>query len=749
MLADTPVKLPVKLDWNDVPGWQGGGWSGAGSNMQAYADCQRNNVNTCWTEVRETWQAENPDKNFCRGRHVQEYKACLDSKCEEEEEEVEECETVCPAIDEGECYDKGEFVQSYKIEITGDLRNCGDGSDMDSHSEVLYISEFFAPCECFYKPNRTYTWRVRACCGPDGETECGPWSKTSFTTSLAPEPFSPYDPDWAGEGGIDNLSYEYSRELEWCTPEDSSYYHPQAGNLFVPLSYRILIYYFDEAEGKYVCHPLLLNKENECIPYYIGPEGIFPPNKFLAGNFITRNSSYAWQISACRDFVGADCTPYSQDWRLSTTTWNVAVIRNSPPNDKEKPIGIPIRLAWGSSFANSFNYRIYEGDVGSCTAGGPIVEDKTGDYEMILYHQTKTEPLSILELDTVYTWCVQPCQDFDAKDCDEWGGPWYFRTTGRPPELDTMKPEGDDLLIPIEFSWEKVPGAKSYWFQLNGKEPILVPEKEAKIEIDYPDLKPESSYSWKVQTCAEPDGQICGDDNSKILTTFSWEELSEPKPEDEEKLPGNTISWERVRGARFYKYEVRFVELDEDETREECEEKIDQITDQGTTGKPSANLSLGLGCWGKYEWSVTPCLDKECQERGDEKSWFFTFKAVFLPSDTKPGLIPCNQPYYDPDRPWLDETESCEIKHLFVIIYIITNFLFVRVLPMILVLLVLASGVIFYFSIKMEAPNPAAKVKALWKAAGIGIGLLLFAWIITSLLLNLFDYQLGPWHILG
>jgi len=43
----------------------------------------------------------------------------------------------------------------------------------------------------------------------------------------------------------------------------------------------------------------------------------------------------------------------------------------------------------------------------------------------------------------------------------------------------------------------------------------------------------------------------------------------------------------------------------------------------------------------------------------------------------------------------------------------------------------------------MEALSPVAKVKSLWKAAGIGLAIIFFAWTIVSFLLTLFGYQVG------
>jgi len=111
----------------------------------------------------------------------------------------------------------------------------------------------------------------------------------------------------------------------------------------------------------------------------------------------------------------------------------------------------------------------------------------------------------------------------------------------------------------------------------------------------------------------------------------------------------------------------------------------------------------------------------------------------------KGGLIPCGRSSNNPDTPWWDETESCEIKHLFIMLKIIIDFLLFKLAPICLALLAAVSGVIFYFSLKAESATPLAKVKSLWKAAAIGFGILLFSWLLISFIFTLFGYQFGPW----
>jgi len=111
------------------------------------------------------------------------------------------------------------------------------------------------------------------------------------------------------------------------------------------------------------------------------------------------------------------------------------------------------------------------------------------------------------------------------------------------------------------------------------------------------------------------------------------------------------------------------------------------------------------------------------------------------------GLVPCGRTSNNPDTDW-DETERCQIKHLFILVYVIIDFFLWKVIPIILVLLTLASGAIFYFSLQAQNPEPLATVKSLWKAAGIGLAVVFLAWTAISLFLAIFDYQVGlfgPW----
>ena len=734
--------------------------------MQAYASCQFDHMSICRKEVREAWQDENPGENFCPGRHNQEYKDCLNEKCKDEKDEIEEC-NPCPEMDEDqdECYNKDEFVSYYQIEIWSNreksLMDCGTLEDIDSYKAFLEESEFFAPCHCFFKPSYTYSWKVRGCC-EENEGTCGPWSQTwNFTTERVPEPIWPYDPDWAGQEGAENVSYEDSRELRWCGMKNPDYYRLtewEGQDYYVPLSYELILYFWDKDTGSLTCS-WDIDRHGNCTPELLAPHRgmgeILPPKTFDAGVHVIKDNAYAWKIRACRQYDGGECSDeYSQLWKFEVTEdWDLTVALIAPPNNENWPIGLPVNLKWGSPYAYSFRYEILNEN------NSLLLSEWTPSRELTLYHNEQSSELNILELDTKYGWRIQPCWDPEARECEKdewenpvWFGPRYFRTTGRPPE-EFYKPEDTDALIPVEFSWEKVPGAKSYrlWVDGVGLTEDIIVGANASFSMSFSeyDVRPENTYTWRVQTCALPGGEICGTPSSpQTFSTFNWQPPSGLQPEDGEGIGTKKpyrISWDTFDGPRFYRYEVELIAPDGSDPKDECENP-EPIIASGSVQNPPVTLT-DLRCWGQYQWTVTPCLDAGCTIHGDSATQVFDFKADVLGPDENPGLIPCGQKAFYEGRDWLDETEPCGIKHLFIIIFLLTEFLFLNVIPAILVLLVLASGVIFYFSMKMGSPNPAAKVKSIWKAAGIGIGLMVFAWTITSLLLMIFGYNLGPWQV--
>jgi hypothetical protein len=654
------------------------------------------------------------------------------------------CSESCPGCPgETECYEEPECVHSYVIKIT-QKAVVVEGETIEEEEvlvdeKVLDKSEYNILEEhgsCFLKPNRTYEWQVRGCCDAGGES-CGAWSGPwKFTTNAAPEPKLPYDPDWNGPERIEEISEEEAEKLVWCEIDDPVLYEEITvfgEKYYRPLSYNTLIYYLEED----LCHPQLSVGE-QCIPNLLSPDERLgeklPPDEFndYYKIFFTKETPYAWKIAACKDSHGFDCTDYSQLWKFETGDWSLSATLVAPPDDDQTPIGLPAVLRWTSGGANSFNYEV----VG---VESDMVEtaNVTLDYPQ-------------LNLNTVYSWRVQPCLDYEAEECeDTWFGPWSFKTTGQPPQLNY--PKEDNIPLPVRFEWEPVGGARSYVFKINGPGlSIEEPTEKAEFSLDYPDLKQETTYIWQVKTCARGEGNVCGQYSSpQSFRTFKLDQPTELAPENSGEIytyqPLYNISWQPVQGARFYQYEVTFTSADpEDPKTAQCQPLLGQkIVSDPENIVPRPSASLPLACWGDYQWQVRACLDEQCQDSGDFSSGqSFSFVAMEAPPGEGFGLVPCGRSTYNPDTPW-DETEKCQIKHLFIMLFILIDFFLWKVIPWVLVLLAVASGVIFYFSAKMEAPDPLAKVKSLWRSAGIGLIIIFSAWFIISLFLTIFGYQVG------
>ncbi len=796
------VYLPVKLDWDDIRGWKDS-WkeegecvyvkeceSGDRSCIESYSgieDCKIDCKKDCYKELKDlTLEKELREEGL---REYQErYAGCLrdcDNECEETyKSNAGGCSETCPYPDQ--CHLTKEYIQSYVIKIEGEIRNCEALKTIDElekliekaktvmeiegyktqiewireteleiseYEEVLDKSEFIPPCSCMFKSNRTYRWKVRACCPTKEALEtiskterdeaCGPWSDWQFTTNPAPEPKLPYDPDWSGLFRMKNLTKEEIEKLKWCEIDDQKIYKPtylEDKIHYKPLSDTQFLYYSEEYtagenEGKeqYLCHPNLIESE-VCKPQIIlfpKAEGglLFPPFEFWDQNHshFTKITPYAWKTSACKEVSALECTDYSQEWRFSAENFLLETPRLiNPLYDPagETPVGLPVTLSVHAPYAMSFIFEISGlGQIKSSTPGISL------DYPR-------------LNLDTLYTWYVTPCWGYksEPEKCEHTSraGPFYFKTTGELIRIIYPKPGATDIPIPIKFEWEKVPGANSYIFTLEGKEPVVLQSTE--ILADYPELRQKTNYSWQVQTCARANGTACGAEANQNFTTFKLRAPVNPGPENGAVLTTAELrqfSWDKILGAKFYQFQIEYLEAADGEEKECLEkegEKITKIIAENST-------YLLLECKGKYRWQVKGCLDENCQESGDWNVWRFDLVSE---GGGAPGLVPCGRTSDNPDTPW-DETKSCGIRHIFIMIKVIVDFVLFTLAPICLILLIAASGVMFYFSLKAESATPLAKVKSLWKAAGIGFGILLFIWTIISIIFNLIGYQFGPW----
>jgi hypothetical protein len=649
-VGNNDVKLPVKLEWTDVPGWKNKGGPGAHKKdpygPQSYAIAIKNT--TAVASIEEEYKKVLPESEF---NSVTDGKACL----------------------------------------------------FKSKSEV--------------------PWNVKACCNQDG-TNCGPTAYFNFTTSDAPEPIAPYDPDWVGDKAAEKLGLHTevnSLRLEWCA---------------IPsvMAYKVLAYTVED--NKEECIPQLLEGAT-CKPYVVQTaNGQGTPPNYLRNKdagFFTKDKTYAWIVQACKGMDNDDCTDWSQKWKLKVNDFKLGQPNlYSPPNDPsgEIPVGLPVKFAWtGTPGSNSYVFEL--------TGVALTNEEKYRKLSTVTIDYPK------LKLDTVYTWRVKPCWDFDSQDCedDAWSETYTFRITGRAPK--TLEPEGT-VGLPVIFTWENVPGAKSFIYHIEGSGTNLERTViEAKVaDVSYPDLKPEKTYTWKVKTCAREGGDLCGDWSSvKNVTIKAIGAPTNPNPADGATIYVNELpkdlTWDKVEGADAYKVTVTY-------TAKDAEEANDCPT--GTSKErivTSPGYLLSASCLGAYVWQVQSCFDIECKVLGGKSpEWTLNVKQNPDDSGSTGGLVVCGRTFDDPDTKW-NERDACNIGHIFIMAQVIFEFFLFRVSIIVLVILTLITGVIFYTSLGDAAT--IQRVKSLWRAAGLGYLILLFGWLIVSVLLMLLGFEFGSW----
>jgi len=143
-------------------------------------------------------------------------------------------------------------ARSYLIEIDNTNGTLNESKSTGGIFRRILTTNEFNPQSlfpCFFNSGTTYKWRVRPCCNDDG-SNCQPESQATwwtFTTSEAPEPIDPRDPDWNGSDKITGLSFD-GLQIKWCLtylPKDKRY----------ATSYKLKV--TSDESGVQDCHPLL------------------------------------------------------------------------------------------------------------------------------------------------------------------------------------------------------------------------------------------------------------------------------------------------------------------------------------------------------------------------------------------------------------------------------------------------------------------------------------------------------------
>ena len=186
-------------------------------------------------------------------------------------------------------------------------------------------------------------------------------------------------------------------------------------------------------------------------------------------------------------------------------------------------------------------------------------------------------------------------------------------------------------------------------------------------------------------------------------------------------------------GANFYKYHIN---LPEGQSKEDIVKKNSFPKLYDLTAIEEFT----------YTWAVAACADNEginCSPWSNTAG----FQITFAKKELLGGIVPCGRKYNNPATKY-NEAEPCEFKHIFLLIKNVLDFALWRLGLIILVLLTLAVGVIYYFS--MGTSQTMVRVKSILKSAGVGYGIIFLGWLIVNWILVILGFQIeffGKWWL--
>lgn len=566
--------------------------------------------------------------------------------------------------------------------------------------------------QCSMTNNQSYQWQVRACAGGT----CSDWAPgQQFTTSRAPEITSPFDSDWQSKEKARNAA----PALSWC---------PTAG----AVSYFLELY----------------QKQGTAFNKVVLPERFFPPtteyNDDMGWQAIKKATSYGWQIAACpgANTAKTGCGPFSQFWEFDTQIKLKVPINLEPPDGSA--VNLSTTLSWrGDRYAAGYLLNIQ----------GPGMNK---EFPRLLFSDFSLDDIwsDWLALDTRYNWRAASCEGSATSTtgliCEDettgsvkWSDTISFLTTGAPTAnigLEPFNSQGQ-VGLPLIISWDPVPGAASYNYEIPGiKSSVLrspnLENPQITLFFEPPYLQQGQTYDVLIKTCADEAGlAFCG---APTAAQFTVAPLEAPTVSAENLfIPSIKAIASEVFGANAYQYQLLYTSTAPDETAE-CQAKIGSATESVAR---SAQNTIFARCAGQYELRVRGCIDDSCAESSGWGQWGGPL-SLTIQEQGGGGLIPCGRGANDDATSW-DERDPCGIKHIFLLIKILLDFLMFRLTPIALVLLTLYSGVIFYLALPTGAAEPLAKIKSLWKAAGIGLLITFFAWLAINTFLGFIGFNVG------
>ncbi len=555
----------------------------------------------------------------------------------------------------------------------------------------------------------------------------------------------------------------------------------------------------ESAVGEYeseACHYLQRNADGTCakpetlsfssyfdkitndasfMPFFSAAEKTSSDRHLFTGDWDGK-LKYSWQIKTCfntspntKDEKFPHCNgnieeDYGQKWQLIGKPMSGSTIGkptaaapadNKNWTDENNLVGAGGTFNWTAPCgANSFLYdiqdetgkSIFDGDE---ICGADYKKDsgrRIGKSQITIAlvekdpKQDKDPGTVQLKIDTKYKWRVKSCWPSipvgEAKNiCSgQWSDYWSFRTTGKKPTIgsDAVKMAAPTATL----TWEPVSGFGSYRLKIVGNgaptDEILVTTNQ--FSFDYPGAK--KNYSWRVKTCADSAGTICGE--WQAGTSFNSEDFPVPanlSPAGNITQLPSALSWNGTDGYFWVAAQVNNGEKSTSCDPEWFNKEYAGKTVSGTDlAIKAAEKNASSHCAGDWTFTVRPCFDDKCAARSFNEARQ-TFSVAGKSESS--GLMVCGQKSDDPGTPY-NEKEPCEIKHIFLTLKVIIDFVMFKLALLLLPIMALVTGGLFYLA--QDKTNLAARAKDIWKKIGIGYAILFFSWIIVSIIMALTGY---------
>lgn len=636
------------------------------------------------------------------------------------------------------------------------------------------------------EPGAKYFWRVRACTDIGG---CGPYNNPSWSFAFLLPPPEITDPtsgsislpvEFSWNPVVGAESYFIRGEIDFSDPWWNTTLDVvnDPGGWFFRWGLNKALELTGLAPDAVKCPFGLWDEtDNNCVELLIS-QGTPPPPTTYTDNdcLFTIQTKYRWQIASCLDNSLDSCGPSIKNITFSTNdTYNgtsgftlPAPILLSPFYNPAQSQNIPV-----VGFTDVLSW-----DSHSCTHYQKVTLTRESDGTKIEAidiralnldrPQEEALPEELLEvrniwdeLDTVYSWQVHPCRikNNENIDCDDAvSTTWKFKTTGAIPQNSRS-----EITDTVKLFWDEVKKAGVYTYQL-AKDAEFSALQEGRVfattvTLSYPDVKPATKYWWRVTSCADEKGEICGSwTTPQSFTTLPLNPPTNPNPKNKDKffLPGQ-LSWQADPGASYYRYHVEYWCKDQKETLEECPNipTCDSPTanwepavliDERITSNTSFYLSSK--CAGKYRWAVASCADKDCGAVAPDNPTnvvLWTFTAIPHPSPGA-GLVPCGRIAPNDTTPY-DERESCQFKHIGFLLQNILDFVLWKLSLIVLAALAVFVAASAYFS--FGSPDTLTRIRAMFRSYLYGVLYLVFAWAIVNITMAVFGFSInffGRWY---